>query len=220
MAKNKFTFIVVLALVMLVTGIATSRISDEVVPNGDLPNGDLPNGDLPNGDLPNGGEPAELDLSGLGLIVDADNNPADIHDIGDTASDFRFQDAAGTTFSLSDLRGNVVMLDFWATWCPYCSKQLPFLQQTHDEWQGTEGFLLITIDKGEEADIVATFMADEGLSFPVVVDREQKLSAEYGVSGIPTVFFIDEEGVIQAKKVGYFHTYEDILAILDPLLAD
>ncbi|HUT97016.1 MAG TPA: TlpA disulfide reductase family protein [Dehalococcoidales bacterium] len=235
MAKNKFTFIVVLALVILVMGLVTAVGCDGVdgngdipngdipngdAPNGDAPNGDEPNGDLPNGDLPNGDEPAEPDLSGLGLVIDCDENTGAEPEPGDTALDFRFQDAVGTTFALSDFRGRVVLLDFWATWCPYCNKQLPFLQQTHDEWQGTEGFLLITIDKGEEPAVMAAYMQDEGFSFPVVVDREEKVSREYDVTGIPRTFFIDEEGIIQVIQRGYFHTYEDILAILDPLLAD
>jgi peroxiredoxin len=64
---------------------------------------------------------------------------------------------------------------------------------------------------------VATFMQDEGLTFPVLTDSAQKAVGQYGVSGVPTTFFIDEEGVIQYKKVGYFHSLEDIEDILNQL---
>lgn len=183
--------------------------------NGVDGNGNIPNDEY-NGEVPNGDEPAEPDLSGLGLVADCDENTGENPEVGDPAIDFRFQDAVGTTFSLSDFRGRPVVLNFWATWCPYCGRQLPHIQRVYDEWPATE-LVLLTLSKGEEPATVTTFMQDEGLTFPVVLDREQKASAQYRVSGIPTTFFIDEEGIIQFIKVGYFHSFEDIADILNQL---
>ena len=176
-------------------------------------NGVDDNGDITNGDVPNGDGLDEPDLSGLGLVVDCDQNAGEEPGVGDKALDFRCQDASGQTFFLSDFRGKLVILNFWATWCSYCNKQLPYLQQLHDEGTNTD-LVLLTLSKGEEPNTVATFMQDEGLSFPVVLDREQEVSAQYHVTGVPTTFFIDEEGVIQFIKVGYFHSLGDIADIV------
>ena len=223
MAKNRLMLIVVvLVAVALVTGIATSNLGDGGdglngnVPNGDEPNGDAPNGDEPNGDAPNGIAQPDL-TSGMGLIIDCDDNPGEGLEAGATAVDFRFQDAMGTTFSLSDFRGKLVMLNFWATWCGYCVEELPNIQQIYNNWSYDE-VVLLTIDKGEELDIVTTFIQDEGYTFPIVMDEERKVSDQYGANAIPTTFFIDEEGIIQAKKVGYFHTTEDIENVLNQIL--
>ncbi len=220
MVRTNLLKIIVVAVVaaMLVTGIATGNLGDGVAPNGDVPNGEEPNGDAPNGDVPNGVEPAEPDLtSGLGSIVDCDEYTGEDLEAGAPAIDFRFQDAVGTTFSLSDFRGKVVMLNFWTTWCGYCVEELPSIQELYDKWPYDE-VVLLTIVKGEDLDTLTTFMQDGGYSFPVVMDEEQKVSTQYGVSAIPTTFFIDEEGIIQAKKVGYFHSTEDIEDILNQII--
>ncbi|MBA7574242.1 MAG: redoxin domain-containing protein [Dehalococcoidia bacterium] len=224
MARVILVIALALVMVMGVTAVGcdgvdgNGDIPNGDTPNGEVPNGDEPNGDEPNGDEPNGDEPAEPDLvSGLGLVIDCDENTGAEPEVGDTALDFRFQDAIDTTFALSDFRGRVVMLNFWRTKCNYCIAELPHIQQLYDEWPATE-LVLLTIDKGEEPATVATYMQDEGLSFPVLVDREEKVSGEYEVTGLPRTFFIDEEGVIQVIKRGYFHTLADIEAILNQLL--
>ncbi len=215
MARTNMLKIIVVAVLatMLVTGIATSNLGNEVAPNGGEPNGGEPNGVEPNGV-----EPGEPDLiSGLGSIIDCDENTGEGLEAGDPAPDFRFEDAVGTTFALSDFRGKVVMLNFWATWCSYCVEELPNIQLIYDQWPADE-VVLLTIDKGEDLDTVTTFMQDEGYSFPIVMDTGQIVSVEYGVSAIPTTFFIDEEGTIQFIKTGYFHTTEDIEDVLNQII--
>ena len=223
MAINNRLKIIVVALLaaMLAMGIATGNIGSEAAPNGDEPNGVVPNGDEPNGDEPNGGEPngdyAQPDLSSLGLIVDCEESTGAEPAAGDLALDFRFQDAVGTTFSLSDFRGRLVMLNFWGTWCGYCEMEMPYIQQTYEEWPSDE-VVLLTIDKGEEPATVAEFMQGQGVSFPVVVDRERKVVTQYQVDGIPRTFFIDEDGIIQYIKIGRFHSYEHIEDVLNQII--
>ena len=137
---------------------------------------------------------------------------------GTPAIDFRFQDANGKTFALSDLRGKVIILNFWATWCGFCKSELPHIQQVYNEWPSTE-LVVLTIDKGEDYDTVATFMQEGGRSFPVVLDSGQLVSAHYGVSGIPTTFFIDEYGLMQVQQIGYFHSVAEIENILNQLIS-
>ncbi len=162
------------------------------------------------------GQP-EPDLTGLGSIIDCDESTGQDLQIGEPAPDFRFQDAIGQTFSLSDFRGKPVMLNFWATWCGFCKVELPYIQQVYDEWQGGE-MVMLTIDLGEDSETVAAFMEAEGISFPVLLDTERELEAQYGVSGMPRTFFIDKDGLIQVIKKGYFSSVEEIEYALNQIV--
>jgi thiol-disulfide isomerase/thioredoxin len=108
------------------------------------------------------------------------------------------------------------VLNFWATWCGFCKAEMPYIQQLYEQWPSDE-LVLLTIAKGEEPATVASFLQENGYSFAVVVDREDKVSKQYGVTGIPCTFFIDEHGVIQFKRVGYFPSYQDIEDVLNQL---
>jgi cytochrome c-type biogenesis protein len=206
----KIIAVAVLAAV-LVAGIAATAGCDGVT----LLNGEA-NGDEPNGEPT---ELAEPDLSsGLGLIIDCEQNTGDDPEAGDWAFDFRFQDAVGTTYSLSDFRGRVVVLNFWGTQCSYCLEELPHIQQLYDEW-ATE-LVLLTIAKGEEPATVADFIQAQGITFPVIVDSEKLVSSQYRVTAIPRTFFIHSQGYIMGIKRGYFHDYEEIEDILSQIFTD
>ncbi|MBA7574241.1 MAG: redoxin domain-containing protein [Dehalococcoidia bacterium] len=200
---------------VLVVGLTTNACCDGVDGNGDVPNGDAPNGDEPNGN-PNDGE---LDLtSGLGIIIDCDDYSGQRFQDGDPAPDFRFEDAAGQTFSLSDFRGKSVMLNFWATWCGYCVAELPYIQQVYDDWQGRE-VVILTIDFGEDAAKVNDLLDELGFSLPVLLDIEAAAMAQYRVTNLPRTFFIDKEGLIRYIKFGAFQSVEEIEDILNQLIA-
>jgi peroxiredoxin len=221
--------LVVIALAaILVVGLATTTGCDgadgngEVPngnPNGDTPNGNEPNGDVPNGNEPNGDEPVEPDLSsGLGLIIDCDEYDGPGFQDGDPAPDFRFEDANGNTFALSDFQGRAVMLNFWRTICNPCVIEMPHLQEVYNEWQGGEVVMLI-INIGEDADTVNEFLDDLDLSLPVILDREAFVAAEYGTYSIPITFFIDRDGGIRGIKLGAFQSAEELENILEQLIA-
>lgn len=215
----------VIALVaVMVVGLTTNVCCDGVdgngnQPDGDTPNGDVPNGDVPNGDVPNGNpSDGEPDLvSGHGVIIDCDEYDGQGFQSGDPAPDFRFEDAIGQTFSLSDFRGKSVMINFWRTTCGYCTMQLPFIQQVYDDWQDDEVVILI-INIGESADKVSDFLDDRGISLPVLLDREAEAAAQYRVSGIPITLFIDREGLIRGIWFGAFQSAEEIEDILEQLI--
>ncbi|TES84549.1 MAG: TlpA family protein disulfide reductase [Dehalococcoidia bacterium] len=210
----KLLLVTALAAV-LVVGLTTNACCDGVDGNGDVPNGDAPNGDEPNGN-PNDGE---LDLiSGFGIIIDCDDYSGQRFQDGDPAPDFRFEDAAGQTFSLSDFRGKSVMLKFWATWCGYCILELPYVQQVYDDWQGGE-VVILTIDIGERADKVNDLLNELGFSLPVLLDIEAEVAAQYRVSSMPRTFFIDKEGLIRYIKFGAFQSAKEIEDILNQLIA-
>jgi peroxiredoxin len=228
--------LVVIALVaILVAGLTTSACCDGTaapngnepngnVTNGNEPNGNVPNGNEPNGNEPNGNEPAEPvepvepDLtSGLGLITDCEEYDGPGFKDSDPAPIFHFQDAAGTTFALSDFRGRAVMLNFWKTTCPPCIIEMPHLQQVYNEWQGGEVVMLI-INIGESADTVEDFLDTHGLSLPVLLDREAFAAEQYRTFSIPCTFFIDKAGGIRGIKFGAFQSAEELESMLEQLI--
>ena len=126
MNKGLRVILAITLTLVLSAGLVVNGCSVESLP-------DEPNGGNPNGDTPNGDEPGEPDLSGLGSIIDCDEFTGQSPQIGNSAPDFRFQDAVGQTFSLSSFRGKPVMLNFWTTWCHYCKVEFPYIQQVYDE---------------------------------------------------------------------------------------
>lgn len=136
--------------------------------------------------------------------------------LGKPAPDFQFQVPDGQSFSLSDLQGGPVLLNFWTTGCGPCAYEMPYLQQVWDGWQG-RGLLLLAINIRESSSDVEGFMQRQGLSLPVLLDSKGAIAAQYGVGPIPTTFFVDSEGIIQHVQVGAFQSAAEIENILSQL---
>lgn len=152
------------------------------------------------------------------LVIPAAQEPPEGEpQIGSLAPDFQLQDLNGETVSLSDLRGSPVILNFWATWCGACRSEMPYLQQVYDEWQG-QGLVILTISLREPSTTVADFMQTNNLSFPVLLDINDDVRQMYIVSGIPTTFFIDEDGIIQAIEVYSFSSVQQIEDYLSEIM--
>ncbi len=138
--------------------------------------------------------------------------------VGNQAPDFQLQDLDGNTVSLSELRGSPVMLNFWASWCGPCRAEMPYIQQIYDEWQD-QGLVVLTINLRESQATVRQFMEDLGLTFPALLDTNNAVTDLYNVTAIPTTFFIDGDGVIQAMKVGSFPSKEAIEVYLSQIIS-
>ena len=115
--------------------------------------------------------------------------------VGLEAPDFTLQDASGKAVHLQDLRGKVVIVDFWATWCGPCRALMPHLQKMHQDLAG-KGLVILGLDIGEDADDVTKFMRSESYTFPVLLGAEPDVSAKYYVEGYPTTFVVDRSGRI------------------------
>jgi peroxiredoxin len=146
---------------------------------------------------------------------EAENTEASEEEI--VAPDFELNDLDGQTVRLSDLRGSVVLLNFWAYWCSPCASEMPFIQQIYEEWQEA-GLVLLSIHVGESAEEAADFVEEYGLTFPVLMDTDGAVATQYGAISIPTTFLIDGDGLVQAAKVGAFQSVEEIEAGLSMLL--
>lgn len=105
----------------------------------------------------------------------------------------------GKTYSLEGLRGKVVLLNFWATWCPPCRKEMPDLQKLYAELSG-KGFVVLAVSD-EKRDVVEKFLADKNYSFPILPDPERIVNAAFDVEGIPKSFLFDREGKIVGQAI-------------------
>ena len=131
--------------------------------------------------------------------------------VGDPAPDFTMSTLAGETVKLSDLRGNVVILDFWATWCGPCKKGLPYLQE-FATWassgdQKIKVFAVNTWERTESDEelmgLVSDFWTNNGYTMPTLLDKDHSVVASYKVTGIPTTVIVDPKGNIAAMHVGF-----------------
>lgn len=103
--------------------------------------------------------------------------------------------------SLVELRGKVVLVNFWASWCPECRPEMPMLERLHREF-AAQGLAVIGINAREDADTIRRYARERGLTFPLVLDRDGKINALYGVVGLPTTFLIGRDGGAVAFAVG------------------
>ena len=122
--------------------------------------------------------------------------------VAKAAPDFTLKDVkTGKPVSLSDFKGKVVLLDFWATWCIPCRKAMKFYEELYREKQ-KEGLVILTISIDQREEKITDFLKKRPVSFPVLYDPEKTLMEKYGVLRIPTTFVIDKDGKIQNKYVG------------------
>ena len=129
--------------------------------------------------------------------------------IGSKAPDFELYDLDGDVHKLSEYKGSPVFLNFWATWCGPCRGEMPHLEDVYEEWKD-DGLTFFAVNIGESSTDVVSFLDYFGFTMPVLLDSAKTVSRRYGVSGIPTTYFIDEDGIIQNKVVGAFPDRESV----------
>ena len=135
-----------------------------------------------------------LALAG-GLLALARRGPA-------LAPDFAVPDLAGRTVRLSGLRGKVVVLNLWATWCAPCVEEMPSLERLHAALRDAD-FALLAVSQDEDGKrVVVPFVERMHLSFPVLLDPERQVGDRYGVSGYPETFVIDRNGYVAEHVIG------------------
>ncbi len=105
----------------------------------------------------------------------------------------------GKTYSLSTLKGKVVLLNFWATWCPPCRKEMPDMEKLYREFQ-KDGFVVLAVSD-EDRETVDGFLKKQPYSFPVLLDPDRKVNEAFDVEGIPKSFLFDREGRIVARSI-------------------
>ncbi len=112
-------------------------------------------------------------------------------------------DLDGHTLSLAGLKGKVVIIDFWATWCPPCREAIPDLIDLKKQY-GPRGLEVVGISLDENAErILPRFVHDFGINYPVVIGSEEIAAAFGGILGLPTTFIVDREGMVRSRFMGY-----------------
>lgn len=135
----------------------------------------------------------------------------------DTPSDFTLTLFDGGTVRLSELRGKVVMLDFWGSWCVPCRQEAPEVQRTWTKYRD-KGVVFVGINVFDNAGDARKFLDEYGISYPTGPDPKGAIAIEYGLTGVPEKFFITRDGRIAHKYVGPM-TEAALSGILDKLLA-
>lgn len=152
-------------------------------------------------------------------VVSEDEVPSDEEKMA--APEFTLTDQYGEEHSLSDYRGKIVFLNFWATWCPPCKEELPYIQELYEEYQSMDDpdvvFLGVTFPgygNEQDAEGVKAFLKEKGYTFPVMMDEGASLSLPYYITAYPTTFLIDPEGNVLGYVPGGMtkEIMEDVIA--------
>ncbi|MGM0867513.1 MAG: thiol-disulfide oxidoreductase ResA [Bacillota bacterium] len=134
-------------------------------------------------------------LIGYLLYTNITNSNSGVIHAGDQAPDFQLETLEGETVKLSDFKGQGVLLNFWATYCPPCKEEMPYMQNQYEEFKD-KGVTILAIDVGEPKVTVDKFAKRYGLTFPILLDQNQEVLDSYGVGPIPVTFLIDEDGKV------------------------
>lgn len=122
---------------------------------------------------------------------------------GFMAPDFTLLDAQGVAVRLSDLRGQVVLVNLWASWCSPCKAEMPAMQKVYDDY-AARGFTILAVNTTfqDTQENALAFAASRGLTFPILWDTDGGVSQQYQVRAMPTSFFVDREGIIRRAVFG------------------
>ena len=119
------------------------------------------------------------------------------------APEFNLQDMDEDSYSLKDFHGKVLLINFWATWCPPCRREMPSMERLYQKFNG-ENFTVIAINQMEDGDHVFAYTGqlDVDPTFTILFDKDSKVSNSYQVNGLPTTYLIDKQGKIRYRAIG------------------
>lgn len=146
-------------------------------------------GDTPQGDDAGTGDAAQSETPSYQPLSE-----------GDAAPDFTADLADGSTFTLSDQEGKIVLLNFWATWCGPCVREMPAFEKLHGEYG--EDVVILAVNCLEDTETVDAFITENEYTFPIAYDTEGTVNMRYPTQGIPYTLIIDGDGIIQKIYVG------------------
>jgi len=131
----------------------------------------------------------------------SDSAPIKTREQAQPAPDLTLQSLDGQQVSLSQYKGSVVLVNFWATWCPSCKREIPALEAAYQA-NKDQGFVILGVDVGEPRQVVQTFATGMGISYVVLLDEQEKMLVRYGGLGLPMSVLVDREGIIRERHIG------------------
>jgi peroxiredoxin len=125
-----------------------------------------------------------------------------------TAPDFSLTDSDGNVVSLSDMRGKVVLINFWATWCGPCRQEMPILEALYQRYESL-GFTLLGVNVEENSSDAVSFLKETPVTFPILYDPDNDVSRLFDVAAMPSTVIVDREGKMRFLHHGYQPGYEN-----------
>ncbi|MFC1549616.1 TlpA family protein disulfide reductase [Nitrospirota bacterium] len=141
--------------------------------------------------------------------------------INGPAPAFDLVDTGGKSWRLSGLKGKVVLINFWATWCPSCVQEMPSIHNLNVLASGADNFQILTVLFQDSPEKAREYFMEEGFAMPILSDRDGIAARKYGLTGVPETFIIDKKGILRSKYIGprNFDT-PDMVQFLNRLLEE
>jgi len=124
-----------------------------------------------------------------------------IAEVGKSAPDFALKDTTGKLWKLSELNGNLVFINFWATWCPPCRDEMPSMESLYRRLASNK-FHMVTILYNDDPGQAAQYVHENGFTFPVLLDPAGNAARAYGLTGVPETYIVDRDGILREKFIG------------------
>jgi cytochrome c biogenesis protein CcmG/thiol:disulfide interchange protein DsbE len=138
--------------------------------------------------------------------------------IGEAAPDFELISFEGETYRLSDYRGSVIVVNFWASWCESCKPEARDLEQAYQDYLERGDVLFLGVDYVDTEPEALGYLEEFGITYPNGPDLRTKISQAYRIRGVPETFIIDQQGIIAHVQIGPYSSLEHIKSTIDPLL--
>ncbi|MDH3328338.1 MAG: TlpA family protein disulfide reductase [Desulfobulbaceae bacterium] len=137
----------------------------------------------------------------LPILIAACGEGPIVAKVGNPAPDFTLVDRTGKNWTLSELTGQVVFINFWATWCPPCREEMPSMQRLYTKLP-TDKFKMLAILNRDAPSMADLFVKKAGATMPILDDQSNTVGSQYGLTGLPETYIIDKQGVLREKFIG------------------
>jgi cytochrome c biogenesis protein CcmG/thiol:disulfide interchange protein DsbE len=161
-----------------------------------------------------GGLALLLVILGIGLYRSQQGQVA----VGEPAPDFELVSFEGNTYRLSDYRGSVILVNFWASWCESCKPEARDLEEAYQFYRDRGDVLFLGVDYVDTQPEALAYLDEFGITYPNGPDLRTKISQAFRIRGVPETFVIDQSGVIAHVQIGPYASLQDIKSSIDPLL--
>lgn len=142
--------------------------------------------------------------------------------IGINAPDIEIIDAINNRPLLSsELKGKVLFINFWASWCQPCREEMPSIEKLFKHFLDKQDFLMLTILYRDDPQRAISYLKQNGLNLPVLIDKDENTAKSYGVTGVPETYIVDKKGVVREKVIGpYQWDSPQVLTLISNLLTE
>lgn len=137
---------------------------------------------------------------------------------GEKAPDFTLHTFDGAVYKLSELKGKVVVVNFWASWCESCKPEAADLEQAWNMYKPRGDVFFLGVDYVDTEPEALAYLDEFGITYPNGPDLKTRISQAFRIRGVPETYIIDQEGMIAHRQIGPFRSLDDILAVIDPVL--